>query len=70
MFGFDLGELKQQVQSVFDAQVRLWAGAAFMAAALAAIQYDEIIAPELSRVSDAWTNAAGDFSRRLTSFTL
>lgn len=66
MFGIDFSGMRQTFQAAFDAQFRLWVGAAFVALALAAIQYDEIIAPELSRIGDAWSTAAG----KLTSFTL
>ncbi len=70
MFGIDLNEMKQKLRSVFDGQYRVWAGLAFMLLAMAAIEYDEIIAPEVSRFSDAWGSVATDFSRRLSSFTL
>jgi hypothetical protein len=72
MFGYtiDLSELKQKLRGAFNAHWRALAGAAFMALAMAAIEYDEILAPEVSRISDGWTSAATDFSRRLASFTL
>jgi len=70
MFGSILSDVKQQMRGVWDAQMRIFGGLAFMALAMAAIQYDEIIAPELSRVSDSWSTAATDFSKKLTSFTL
>ncbi|MBX9745981.1 MAG: hypothetical protein K2X34_03710 [Hyphomonadaceae bacterium] len=67
---FDLSDMKQTVQELLDAQVRLWAGLAFMGLAMVSIQYEERIAPSFERVSDGWSMAATDFSRRLTSFTL
>jgi hypothetical protein len=72
MFGyfFDLTEAKQMLRRAMDAQWRALAGLAFMALAMAAIQYEEIIAPELTRLSDGWSTVATDFSRRLASFTL
>lgn len=70
MFGFDLNELKSEMSRVFDAHLRALAGLAFMALALAAIEYEEVIAPEMSRLSDGWSHAAEGFSRKLTSFTL
>ena len=70
MFGSILSDVKQQMRGVWDAQMRIFGGLPFMALAMAAIQYDEIIAPELSRVSDSWSTAATDFSKKLTSFTL
>jgi hypothetical protein len=67
---FDLAEAKQSLRRAMDAHWRSLAGLAFMALAMAAIEYEEIIAPELSRLSDGWSTAATDFSRRLSSFTL
>jgi hypothetical protein len=61
-------ELKATFRSLCDRQFRLWAGMAFMALALASIQYDEIIAPGVGRISEAWNAAASDFSRSLASF--
>lgn len=45
------------------------AGIAFVTMAMAAIQYEERIAPGVDRLSDGLSNVA-DFSRKLTSFTL
>lgn len=72
MFGYiiDLSEVKQGLRRVLDAQYRVLAGIAFTLLAMSAIQYDEIIAPEVSRLSDGWSTAATDFSRKLASFTL
>jgi len=67
---FDFSDMKQTLRNTMDAQVRLWAGLAFMALAMVSIQYDEVIAPNVERVSDGWSMAATDFSRRLSSFTL
>jgi hypothetical protein len=46
------------------------AGVAFMVLAMAAIQYDERLAPELNRLNDGFSHAATDFSKKLASFTL
>ena len=70
MFKIAVIELKQNVRNVLDMQWGALAGAAFMVMAMAAIQYEERIAPEVHRLSDGWTHAATDFSRKLTSFTL
>lgn len=70
MFGLDLNDLREGVRSVFDAQVRIWAGLAFMALAMVAIQYDEIVAPKVHGLSDGIGSVATDMSRRLASFTL
>ncbi len=67
---FDTTELKQGLRQTFDRQFRRWAGLAFMALAMVSIQYDEVIAPEVSRLSDNWSTVATDFSKRLSSFSL
>lgn len=67
---FDTNELKQNIRSAFDRQWRMWAGLVFMALAMFAIQYDEVIAPEVNRLSEGWSTVATDFSRKLASFTL
>jgi len=71
MFGYvvDLSGIKAQLQHAADAQWRMWAGLAFTALAMVAIQYDELVAPKVSHLSGAW-GAVTDFSRKLTSFTL
>ena len=70
MFVYDLSEVKSWLARAADMQWRALAGAAFMVLAMASIQYDELIAPEVSRVSDGWSTAATDFSKRLASFSL
>ncbi len=65
-----VGKMRQTLRKLYETQFRMWAGLAFMLAAMAAIEYDEIIAPEMNRISDAWGSVATDFSRRLASFTL
>jgi len=67
---FDTTELKQTIRSAFDRQWRTCAGLVFMALAMFAIQYDEVIAPEVDRFSEGWSTVATDFSRKLASFTL
>ena len=56
MFGtmIDLSEAKRTLRRLFDAQWRVLAGVAFMALAMAAIQYEEVIAPEVARFSDGY----------------
>lgn len=70
MIGIALGDLRQALSEAALRQFRLWAGAAFMALALVAIEYEEVIAPEVGRISDAWSSLASDLGRRLASFTL
>jgi hypothetical protein len=47
-----------------------FAGAAFMVLAMAAIQYEERLAPELTRLNDGFSHVATDFSKKMASFTL
>lgn len=70
MFGIGLNEMRRKLRQVLDVQYRFWAGAAFVVMAMASIQYDEVIAPEMHRLSDAWSGVATDFSKRFASFTL
>ncbi|GIK49963.1 MAG: hypothetical protein KJZ75_02010 [Hyphomonadaceae bacterium] len=72
MFGYviDLSGVRSWLRDFADAQWRMLGGLAFMIIAIAAIQYDELVAPEVSRLSDSWSSAATDFSRKLASFTL
>ncbi|MGQ0533777.1 MAG: hypothetical protein ACT4OF_13960 [Caulobacteraceae bacterium] len=70
MFKIALIELKQNLRNICAAQWRVLAGAAFMILAMAAIQYEERLAPELTRLNDGWSHAATDFSKKLASFTL
>lgn len=63
-------ELQTTLRGLLDTQLRLWAGMAFMVLAMASIQYDEIIAPGVGRISDAWNSATSDLGRTLASFTL
>ena len=56
--------------TLFNAHWRACAGAAFVVLALASIEYDEVLAPEMSRLSTTWSTLTGDFGRRISSFTL
>ncbi|MBC7767305.1 MAG: hypothetical protein H7124_00810 [Phycisphaerales bacterium] len=72
MFGYniDLSGVKSRLRVLANAQWRMLGGLAFMILAMAAIQYDELVAPEVNRLSDGWSTAATDFRSRLASFTL
>jgi hypothetical protein len=72
MFGFaiDLHDLRQTFHGLVAAQARTWMGAAFVAAAMFSIQYEEVLAPHVARISDAWTNTAADINRRIAGFSL
>ncbi len=66
---FGLGGVKERLRRFADAQVNAIAGIAFMLMAMAAIEYDELIAPKVGWISDAWA-VAGDLGRKITSFSL
>jgi hypothetical protein len=70
VFRFDFSEQQTQLRSVFSAQWRMLAGLAFMIMAMAAIQYDEQIAPEVNRVAAGLDHVTADFRTKLASFTL
>jgi hypothetical protein len=65
-----VGVIRRAMRRMFNAHWRVCAGAAFVALALVAIEYDEVFAPEIGRLSDAWSNVAGDFGRRISSLAL
>jgi hypothetical protein len=69
MFKSALNELKQHLRTLADAQWRALAGMAFVLMAMAAIEYEERVAPEMARLSAGWSQVS-DFSRRLASFNL
>jgi hypothetical protein len=64
MFGIaiDLYDFKTALRVLFAAQTRAWMGAAFVATALFAIEYEEVVAPHLERVTHAWSTAAAKIS--------
>lgn len=70
MLSSALSDMKQTMRSAWHSQYRIWAGLAFMALAMVAIQYDEVLAPRVNGLSDGFGAIASDMSRRLTSFTL
>jgi hypothetical protein len=72
MFGYaiDLPDLSARLREAFTPHWRGIAGAFFLVLALAAIEYDEFLAPSVSRISDSWTTVATDFSRKLATLSL
>ncbi len=70
MFATFAKDLKTNLRRVFDRQLRLWAGGAFMALALIAIQYEEVIAPGLHEISTGIDAMAADFGRKVASLSL
>ena len=65
-----ISDVRTTMRRVFNAHWRVCAGAAFVALALVSIEYDEVFAPGMSRLSDAWSNVAGDFGKRISSLAL
>ena len=57
------------MRRALDAPLGALAGMAFTVMAMAAIQYEERIAPGVDRLSNGWSSVS-EFSRKLTSFTL
>jgi len=72
MFGFaiDLHDLRHALRSLAATHARAWVGAAFVAGAMVSIQYEEIFAPHVSRITGIWTTTTADLSRRISSFSL
>lgn len=68
-FAFDWNDIAAKAREALAPQWRGLAGAFFVVLALAAIEYDEFVAPSVSRISDAWSTAA-DFGRKLTTLSL
>lgn len=68
MFAFSA--TKQRLRAISAHMFHGCAGVAFMLMAMFAIQYEEFVAPELARVTDAWGTAATEAGKRLMSFSL
>lgn len=60
-------DVQRQMSRLLDAQLVRIVGIAFVALATVSIEYDEVIAPGLSRVSGAWASVTHDFGRKLAS---
>ena len=63
----DWTDVRHHIRRLLDAQWVRLAGAAFVALAMVSIEYEEVIAPGLSRVSGAWSTATIDIGRRLAA---
>jgi len=70
VFKFELSELRAQALRVLNPVWRGLAGLAFMVVAMAAIQYDERIAPEVTRLNHSLDGVTADLRTKLASFTL
>jgi hypothetical protein len=68
MIGLALGlrDLRERLANSVNNHLRAWAGAAFVALAMLSIQYEEVIAPSVSRISDVWSSTAA----KLTNLSL
>ncbi|HVV32845.1 MAG TPA: hypothetical protein VHC73_06430 [Vitreimonas sp.] len=66
MIALGFGDVRETLANVFNTHLRWWAGAAFVALAMLSIQYEEVIAPGVSRISDAWTSTTA----KLTNLSL
>jgi hypothetical protein len=66
MISFALGDVRETFTNLFNAHLRTWVGAAFVAVAMLAIQYEEVVAPNVSRISNAWSAATA----KLTNLSL
>lgn len=62
MFAFSA--TKQRLHAAAAGMFHASAGVAFMLMAMAAIQYDEFVAPEVARVSEGW-GAVAEVGKRL-----
>lgn len=72
MFGYkiDLTHLGRRMRETMAPHWRTWAGAFFVATALFSIQYDEVLAPTVGKLSQAWSNTALDLGKKLSGFAL
>lgn len=52
----DLSDAREALSNVFNQHLRTWIGAAFVALAMLSIQYEEVIAPNVSRITDAFSS--------------
>lgn len=64
---FDWTDVKHQTRHMVSAHFARMAGVAFAALAMVSIEYEEVIAPSLSRVSDAWSSVTIDIGRKVVS---
>ena len=62
----DFSDAREALDRAINAHLRNWIGAAFVALAMLSIQYQEVIAPNVSRISDAWSSTAA----KLTNLSL
>lgn len=72
MFGYtiDLKHLGRQMREQLAPHWRTWAGVFFVATALVSIQYEEVLAPTVGKLSQAWSNTALDLGKKLSGFAL
>jgi hypothetical protein len=56
MIALDFSDAREALTNVLNNHVRTWMGAAFVALAMLSIQYEEVIAPSVSRIGEAWSS--------------
>ena len=66
MIALGFSDARETLSNVFNHPRRWWDGATFVALAMLSIQYEEVIAPSVSRISDAWTSTTA----KLTNLNL
>ncbi|MFT3727581.1 MAG: hypothetical protein QM759_07150 [Terricaulis sp.] len=62
----DLSDARDALHDLINTHLRTWVGAAFVALAMLSIQYEEVIAPSVNRISDAWSSTTA----KITNFNL
>ena len=62
----DFSDAREAFNNLISTHLRTWIGAAFVALAMLSIQYEEVIAPNVSRISDAWSSTTA----KLTNLSL
>lgn len=65
MFALAISDVRETLTNLLNNHLRWWAGAAFVALAMLSIQYEEVIAPSVSRISDAWSSTAAKLNLNL-----
>jgi hypothetical protein len=64
MWQIDLHEWRARWRDATHAVLNTCLGAVFVAMAVATIQYEENIAPNLDRLSQGWSSVTADISKR------
>ncbi|MBL8530237.1 MAG: hypothetical protein JNK94_00750 [Hyphomonadaceae bacterium] len=70
MLTMALSDTSDAFRVFIGSQARFWLGAAFVVLALLAIQYEEVIAPEMGRITNSLDAVTADLRTKLSSFAL